>query len=211
MGLTLLMSWRQSWAAKIMLITMVVCGVVGVVRYTPEKLLERIVTGVTGEDIETTKGTRLAAWGLAVDVFSDHPMLGVGVRSFKKASELAGGRSMVAHSLFFQTLAEQGITGAVVWIAILLATFRSVWLMRKTPAFLPWLAVLAAWGVASLTFDTGNLKITWFVLGMVALQGASCRYSGPVLSRQIFRLPANQRRLLRTDGVAACAHPRRLR
>ena len=211
MGLTLLMSWRQSWAARVMLIAMVVCGVVAVVRYTPEELFERIALGVTGENISRARGSRIALWEGAVDIFSDHPMLGAGLGSFRRASELEGGVGNVAHSLFFQTLAELGMVGVVIWIAILLATFRSVWLMRKTPACLPWLAVLAAWGVGALTIDALNLKITWFVLAMVALQGESCRYSGPVLFRQTFRLPANQRRLLRTDGVATFGYPKRLR
>ena len=53
----------------------------------------------------------------------------------------------------------------------------------------------AAWGIGSLTIDTFNLKITWFVLAMVALQGESYRYRCEDRLKQTFRQPANQKRL----------------
>lgn len=80
-----------------------------------------------GETGDTSTEGRLASWEVAVALFKDYPLLGVGVGNFKqhyqsRALELGlifRGEGRSTHSLYLEFLAEQGIIGLGIVIGFL--------------------------------------------------------------------------------------------
>ena len=88
--------------------------------------------------------TRLDFWDAAVTMFQAHPVLGVGLNSFDVAYVELGttGRSFLpgtglappesAHSLYLNTLAEQGLVGIAALLLLILAAGRMVLALRRS-------------------------------------------------------------------------------
>jgi O-antigen ligase len=88
--------------------------------------------------------TRLDFWDAAVSMFQAHPVLGVGLNSFDVAyvDLEQTGRSFLpgtglaapetAHSLYLNTLAEQGLVGIAALVLLILAAGRMVLALRRS-------------------------------------------------------------------------------
>ncbi len=83
-----------------------------------------------------TGGARLHLWGVAWDMFLDHPIWGVGQGNFPwrigeyEVGEGYGGRShagRVVHSLYFTLFSELGLIGVVIFLAMLFLTWKDIW------------------------------------------------------------------------------------
>lgn len=110
-------------------------------------------------------GTRWILWGVALDVFQDHPALGVGPGRYGAAfntyyaGELDGQRSWSsAHNIFLHQLAERGFIGFLALCAALGGLLWSVWRRAcRDPG--PW----PLWGVSAVgAFILMNLTETAF-------------------------------------------------
>ncbi len=97
---------------------------------------------------EETVNDRLYLWGFAMQMFDDHPILGVGpmnypvkFRSYEKGERYSerGGVWRVAHSTPLQWLAETGAIGAIIFILVQVALYKNwkiVYLIKKKKAVL---------------------------------------------------------------------------
>jgi O-antigen ligase len=80
-----------------------------------------------------TVGQRYQFWEIALKMIRDHPLLGVGAGNFMhQFSRYSGIVSLqrsaaVAHNAFLAVTAEQGIPGGLLFIALFLAAFASLW------------------------------------------------------------------------------------
>jgi O-antigen ligase len=75
-------------------------------------------------------GDRRAYWGVAVDAFSDRPILGHGPGTYERLwlerrPVLREVRD--AHSLYLETFAEQGVVGGVLLVSVMLLPLASAW------------------------------------------------------------------------------------
>lgn len=119
-----------------------IVGAVGIVlvfflvlAIAPPQFFERMETMTqTGEDMEGSAQGRLLAWGAAVKMAADHPLLGVGAGHFpvKYGVEYRPegyGKNEIAwqtaHSSYFLLLGELGIPGLIFLLAIIISNLMA--------------------------------------------------------------------------------------
>lgn len=118
-------------------------GVIGVVTVllvatvASDELIQRFATilGTVSEgELDTSTEGRLASWQVALELFKEHPVLGVGIGNFNSyyqnmALELGlifRGEGRSTHSLYLEILTEQGLVGLLLMGAILFVAARSI-------------------------------------------------------------------------------------
>lgn len=119
---------------KLASIAVLIAVSVPVLSMVPDSYWNEMKTIETSTENDDTGAQRLYFWGMAWDMFVDHPILGVGPtnyqwNSFKYESvnqQLKGlhvwGRG--SHSLYFTLLPEGGVVGVTIFIAIVVLNFR---------------------------------------------------------------------------------------
>jgi len=121
---------RKMWSLVVILI-----GVVLVFTYAPEKFFTEAKSIEKGTE-ESTAYDRLYAWGLALEMLQDHPVLGVGPQNYKEYyarysivsndEEIAYiGEKRVAHSTVFQWIAEMGIIGSILLLMLQYSLYKN--------------------------------------------------------------------------------------
>jgi putative inorganic carbon (hco3(-)) transporter len=139
------------WISPKKFLTLVLVGLVGIGTYVlaPQSYWDRISTihatelrsgAISSDRNEGTAEGRLASWRAAWEMFEDHP-LGVGPGNFAVRfpdyqGQMFGGHGMwgrAAHSLWFTLLAELGIPGALLYLLLFRANWRSLWRLLKLP------------------------------------------------------------------------------
>src|SRR5574341_48042 len=93
----------------------------------PEGWLNRMQTIKTYEDDRSAMG-RVEAWKVSILMGKERPLLGFGFRPFStemfERYGYSGGRD--AHSIFFQVLAEHGITGLMLYAGLIVSSLFSL-------------------------------------------------------------------------------------
>jgi O-antigen ligase len=89
------------------------------------------VTGMVGSG-EASGGDRLLAWRAALAMFLDHPFFGVGWYHFVDyCLDYGLDKKLVAHNTLLSVLAETGLVGFSLFIAILAMTLRQLYRMVR--------------------------------------------------------------------------------
>lgn len=87
-----------------------------------------LLTGGTGEGIQLSK--REVYWQLAINMFKERPLTGMGMRSYDFQYNLMSGRNLTfagAHNCYLQMLAEIGIIGTMLFFGmVFFMLFRTV-------------------------------------------------------------------------------------
>jgi O-antigen ligase len=125
-----------------------------------------------------TVGVRYELWGTAMRMVEDRPITGVGINQFipnvLKYSDPLSSTVVVtgAHSIYFSVIAETGVIGFVLYMAMvgaaLFYSFRAAWkLPDKDAAFLShtWFTVLVVILVGGITKQDQYDKLLWLSLG----------------------------------------------
>jgi len=104
------------------------------IRPLREATIDRITAAEASTARENSLLSRLIMWKIAFDMFTQHPILGVGPKNFQvlvphyaSRQDMQGNEKEDAHNIWIQMLAEQGIVGFVtyvifVWSIVRLAT-----------------------------------------------------------------------------------------
>jgi len=190
---------RNLMGRRLVLIVLGAGIAVVLVAQLPQGVLTRL--GTTGSELTSgTLNARTTYWRIAFDVFSDHPVGGVGAGAFKEQSaeisvaDAADGTAAgdfegkLAHNMFISVTAELGVVGIALLLTMLaLALFE----LRKAPpeARRTWVVVCTMWfvGANSLTWEVR--KITWVVVGLTLVQQALSAAPPPTPPRQCRRGP----------------------
>ena len=100
--------------------------------YAPPAFFQEMATLELGTH-EETADDRIYLWRIALNMFTDHPLLGVGpmnypayFASYEKGIRYSGG-GRVAHSTPIQYLAETGIIGIIIFGLFQISLFRNWW------------------------------------------------------------------------------------
>ncbi len=110
---------------------------------------------------------RLAIWEAGMEVFSEHPVLGIGAGGFVNVVSPVGGERFVAHNVFVSILVELGVIGCVLFVVMLLGLgFSTRYMERSERVF--WLMVLLTYTVGGLFLTWEHTKQTWLVMGLLA-------------------------------------------
>jgi probable O-glycosylation ligase (exosortase A-associated) len=128
----MLLFWATVSKRKLLFAAALVVLVMGVALLAPPAYFERMNTIQNYEEDDSAMG-RLRAWRAARQMALDYP-LGVGANNFNSAygrfyipadtSGWAANRWMSTHSCYFKVLAEYGYPGLVLFLSILVVTFR---------------------------------------------------------------------------------------
>jgi O-antigen ligase len=173
----------RHWSARqrAAMVAVAIFGVVVAVALVPKAAWERLST--TGKEVSSgTMDSRTVIWHAGMDVFLDHPFVGVGIGGFAASVERRVVTPWVAHNTFLSVLVEQGIIGFSFFLIVLLGMTYAALHMPPLERGL-WLVVLLIWaiGVSAMTWEF--FKPTWFMFGMIAVQAASF----PATERASFR------------------------
>lgn len=148
--------WRSH--RRVLLIVAVAMALGPALYLVKDRYLDRMATIQNYQD-ESSAATRVQLWKLALDVWQEHPVLGVGFgnRQFAvmAAKELNRRRTIVAHNSYLQMAVDSGIFAFLIYTGLLFGAI--VWLGRSARAVGPELAPIPiAFQTALLAFAVGS-------------------------------------------------------
>ena len=161
---------RRELVAISLTATLTAAGAFFVVPETSSERLSTIPNELSGGALSG----RSSIWAAGVDLFRDHPFLGVGAGAYLHSVSSSVVVPNVAHNTFLSVVAELGIIGFGIFCALLGFLVMSVlelpWLLKRL-----WLVCLAVWliGVSSLSWEMR--KPTWWLFGLAVAQHGTLR------------------------------------
>ena len=137
----------------------------------PESIWARfrtIETEFRQREILTLSG-RIDIWRAGVGVAIENPLLGAGAGAYPAAIQSVAPHADVAHNTYLGVLAEQGLLGLLLFVALLSACAWTI--ARLPPADRPlWIIVGLSWAVGVFSLSWEARKLTWLLFGFFAAQ-----------------------------------------
>jgi O-antigen ligase len=107
-------------------------GLILVLLFAPPKLFDRMEKLWEQGTEEGTAADRIYLWGICIDMFQDHPIIGVGPSNYperfseyEKGKKYPLGAKRPPHSTPLQWLAEMGMVGVIILLMLQVALFRN--------------------------------------------------------------------------------------
>ncbi len=157
----------------------------GAVQFMPEHWHTRVVS-IFAYEQDASAQARLQSWRYAIDVAREHPLAGGGFEVFRgnKAATALGYRN--AHSIYFETLAEHGYVGLIMFLALGFGAYLSAGAVVRRARDHPdlaWAADLAAmaqvsivaYAVAGLFLNLATFDLYYHIIAIVVITQALVR------------------------------------
>jgi O-antigen ligase len=147
--------------------------------FLPESSWKR--WGAIGTELRGgTWGERKLIWSAGLELFREHPVIGVGAGAFGRATRRFVPASIakdnpflpVAHNTFLSILTEEGLLGFGLFLLLLLGLVLPVFRLPNLERNL-WLFTLATWATGVFTLTWEDRKPTWFLFGLLAAWSVS--------------------------------------
>ena len=137
----------------------------------PATTWDRLAT-IQSEVSEGTLTNRTRIWTAGLDVFREHPLIGVGFGAFGESVYSRLDIVYVAHNSYLSILVELGIVGELIFLTVLGASFYLAATLPDTVR-MAWLLLLTTWcvSVSSLTWE--HRKPTWLLFGLLIAQSSA--------------------------------------
>ena len=153
--------WQKLFAA-------VACAgaIAAAVYFVPPDTWQRLLR--VGTDL--TQGTmthRTQIWAGSMELFREHPLLGVGSDAHAAAVVKIVARPLVAHNTFLSVLVELGVAGELIFLGLIACAFefaRRIGSLERTF----WTLLLAGWCIGAVGGTWEYRKATWFLFGLLA-------------------------------------------
>ena len=173
----------KSWTTKQKLATLVlvVIGALVAIRMVPQKAWTRLGSTET-EITEGTMDARTVIWHAGLEVYFDHPFLGIGAGAFPVAVQQKTATAWAPHNTFLSVLVELGAIGFGIFAVMLFTLITAAMRMQSLERSL-WLVMLLSWALGGFVMNWEYYKPTWFVFAMLAVQSASYAMASPVRQR----------------------------
>jgi probable O-glycosylation ligase (exosortase A-associated) len=130
-GVVMMLAWRSKYRARAVVLAAI--ATVAVVVFAPKTWTDRMATIQTYQQDPSAMG-RINAWHFAWNLAVDRP-IGGGFRAFTPELFLRYAPDPTnyhdAHSIYFQTLGEQGFPGLAIFLAIMFASLARMQRLRK--------------------------------------------------------------------------------
>jgi O-antigen ligase len=150
---------------RILIFIVFIIAVIAVQPLIPQATLERLSTigqSISGNDL----GGRTKLWVEGLNIFLAHPFIGIGSNGLSAPTVLG----TFAHNTFISILAELGLVGLLLFLAILVIVFFEA-IKQPEPFSALWLTVLLVWFVGVFTLTWEYTKPTWFFLSIIVISG----------------------------------------
>lgn len=187
---------RNKWLSS----AAIVVALVAFLAFLPEGWFERMSTIKDYREDSSALG-RLNAWGFAINIANERPLVGGGFRAFTPELFMKYAPTPTdfhdAHSIYFEVLGEQGYVGLGLFVGLALAAFRTCARIRKRVADrkdLAWASELASMLQVSLVgFGVGGafLGLAYFDLpySLMAIAALTSAYVDRALAAQAVTTP----------------------
>lgn len=140
-------------------------------KYVPSYSWARIMT--IGSQISAGDlGSRFNIWRGGLEAFSNDPLFGSGIGTFSIGVEKFIGVAISPHNLFLSIMVDLGIVGLFIFLAIVLSALVGIIEMDSLKRRM-WIFVFATWLIGVMTLSWAHRKPTWFLISLVAVQGAT--------------------------------------
>ena len=149
---------------KILIFGILIVSLLVLLPFIPQSVTTRL--GTLGASIEARDlGGRVELWWQAIQVFSKHPIAGLGSGALDSAIGSA------AHNTFVSVIAETGLIGFSLFFLILAIVFFQAMNIPSGNSG-PWMAIFLTWviGVSSLSWEFR--KLTWLFLNFIVIEGS---------------------------------------
>lgn len=151
------------------------------VAFVPRATWDRIGS-IYGEISQGSLTKRTYIWAAGLDVFREHPVIGVGAGAFGVSVYDKLDIPYVAHNSYLSVLVEMGVVGEILFVALLAGLVHVIIGLPKLESR-TWAILLLTWAVAVLSATWEHRKPTWFVFGMLMARAAVSRDSRSVAVR----------------------------
>jgi O-antigen ligase len=152
-----------------------------------------------------TVGLRYKLWDAGLAMWHDHPLTGVGIGQFAShLREYGVQRSLGAHNIYVQVLAETGTIGAILFVALIGTSLVALWRATRcadkelSPLAKAWLTVFVVLLVGGLTKHDLADKLLWSCIGVGFYFELRIRH---LAVRARSRIPSSRRVRLATRAV----------
>ena len=179
-------SRRLSWTTRIAALAAAAVTFYLASTMVPTKTLERLAS--TGEQIETRSFSgRGDIWSAGVRVVLDNPVVGVGAGAFGRAVHPILRAERASHMAYLSVLAELGIVGLGLFLALFLTIIPATRLMPYLQKRF-WLITLATLAIGMLVRNYDYHKPLWFLIGLLAAQAAVFQLKRSTRTNRVFGL-----------------------
>ena len=163
-GIYLVGTQQIKFDRKILIFFILLVSLFALIPFIPQSVMTRL--GTLGSSIEAGDlGGRVELWRQALQVFSHHPVMGLGSGTLDSAIGSA------AHNTFVSVTAETGFIGFALFFTILAIVFFQAMNIPNGNSGL-WVAIFLTWviGVSSLSWEFR--KLTWLFLNFIVIEGS---------------------------------------
>jgi O-antigen ligase len=114
---------------------------------------------------------RTDIWKAGVEVYQEHPVIGIGAGAYPTAIQPIYGTAIIAHNTSLSILVETGAIGLLIFVSLMLTLLNSA---RRLPPLSRkvWVIILLAWSVGVSGGTWEYRKATWFLFGLLMAQAA---------------------------------------
>lgn len=174
----------MAWSSRYRIRALFAVGLVGVAALVMSggEIQERVQSIISYRQ-DQSASSRLEVWDYAQSLLAKFPLMGVGFNHFETARRTFIGGNRAAHNIFLQNMAELGMLGHPIWLAIIFGSifsaFRFMRWSRNLPAEFRWayywsrglLLALMAFCIHGLFHNEEYFELMFAVVGLnVALQ-----------------------------------------
>jgi O-antigen ligase len=132
-----------------------------IISLIPDDTAERLLS--IGESVNNyDMGGRGELWHKSTAIFLEHPIIGVGCGALRN-EELLG---EVAHNTFLSVMAELGLIGFSIFVAMLAVVGHKAVLELKRRIGI-WFIVLAIWTIGCMSLSWELTKTTWLIMSII--------------------------------------------
>ncbi len=154
---------RLSFYQRILIFAALVGTLFSLQSLVPQSSFDRIAT-IGPSSRASFLLARIDIWRKGLDVFYEHPLVGIGSSAFSTAVRLGEG----AHNVFLSILVETGIIGFGLFTVILIIVYYYAKKQPKWESRL-WLTVLLVWAIGGMSLSWEHRKQTWLFLSFIVI------------------------------------------